>query len=99
MDQFSDAYSAPNVSELLTRFVTEDLLDQDDAIHPDEDLLAEGMVDSLGMMRLVAFIEQELGYKVPPGDLIIENFRTIGVLNDYLGRKLGAPGKEANNAR
>ena len=86
-----------DVKSLITGFVTEELLDEDESVDPDEDLLTDGMVDSLGMMRLVAFIEQELDYKVPPGDLTIENFRTIGLLSDYLDRSLGDPGKDADH--
>lgn len=76
------------IAEVLTRFVTEELLEEDEPVKGDADLLAEGMVDSLGMMRLVAFIEQSFGYKVPPRDLTIENFRTIAVLSDYLKQSL-----------
>ena len=86
-----------DVKSLITGFVTEELLDEDEPVDPDEDLLTDGMVDSLGMMRLVAFIEQELDYKVPPGDLTIENFRTIGLLSDYLDRSLGNPEKDADH--
>ena len=78
-----------DLKAILTEFVSEELLDLDEPVSADESLLAEGMVDSLGMMRLVAFIEQEFDYKVPAGDLTIQNFRTIGVLSDYLGRSLG----------
>ncbi len=77
------------VEALLSRFVTDVLLEDDELVSIDEDLLAEDMVDSLGMMRLVAFIEQRLGYKVPPGDLTVENFRTIAVIGAYLERAKG----------
>ena len=87
-----------NLKAILTEFVSEELLDLDEPVSADESLLAEGMVDSLGMMRLVAFIEQEFSYKVPAGDLTIQNFRTIGVLSDYLGRSLGDAEKDAGNA-
>jgi acyl carrier protein len=79
---------------LLTGFVTEELLDAEERVGANEDLLADEMVDSLGMMRLVAYIEQEFGYKVPPGDLVIENFRTIGLISDYLERSLGKAEKD-----
>ena len=82
----------------LTEFVSEELLDIDEPIAADESLLAEGMVDSLGMMRLVAFIEQEFNYKVPAGDLTIQNFRTIGVLSDCLDHSLGDSEKGAGHA-
>ena len=87
-----------DLKAILTGFVSEELLDLDEPVSADESLLAEGMVDSLGMMRLVAFIEQEFGYKVPAGDLTIQNFRTIGVLSDYLDHSLGDAEKGAGHA-
>ena len=81
---------------LLTCFVTEELLDEEEPVGANENLLADGMLDSLGMMRLVAYIDLELGYKVPPGDLVIENFRTIGLISDYLERSLDKSEKDAD---
>ena len=54
----------------------------------DENLLADGMVSSLGMLRLVAFIEASYDIKVPPGDFTIENFRTLEALVTYLSGKV-----------
>ena len=70
----------------LARYITEELLRSEDLVEGEENLLSEGMVDSLGMLRLVGFIEQEYGFKVPPKDFVIENFRTLDVLCRYLER-------------
>ena len=59
-------------------------------IDDDENLLADGMVDSLGMLRLVAFIEESYGFRVPPDAFTIEHFRTIGTLDAYLSRAIAA---------
>ena len=77
----------------LAHFISEELLRDGEPIEGDENLLSEGMVDSLGMLRLVGFIEQTYGLKVPPQDFIIENFRTLDVLCLYLERMLGARGE------
>jgi len=42
----------------------------------DDDLLTSGLVDSLGMMSLVAFIEEQFGVAVPPEDVTLETFST-----------------------
>lgn len=63
--------------------------DQDiDELKPEDDLLERSLVDSLGIMRLIAFIEQEFGYSVPPEDIVIENFMTVDAIIDYLAPKL-----------
>lgn len=70
----------------LTEFICADLLDGEDTLEPDENLLADGMIDSLGMLRLVAFIEEAFDVSVPPEDFTIENFRSVEVLDAYLTR-------------
>ena|SRR6516162_989883 len=54
--------------------------------NPDEPL----QIDSLGLIRLVAFLESELGYRVKDEELIIENFATLRTLGELLATKLQA---------
>lgn len=53
-------------------------------IDAEDNLLTSGLVDSVGMMRLIADLEEELGVSVPPPDLVPENFRTVQVMARYL---------------
>jgi acyl carrier protein len=50
---------------------------------PDEPL----HIDSLGLIRLVAFLETELGYRVEDEELIAENFATLRNLGELLATK------------
>jgi acyl carrier protein len=50
---------------------------------PDEPL----QIDSLGLIRLVAFLESELGYRVEDEELIAENFATLRSLGELLATK------------
>ena len=77
-----------DIEDTLTQFVAQELLRGRVTVEPEDNLLGEGMVDSLGMLRLVAFIDERFGLKVPPGEVTIENFRSIEVLTDYLKRAL-----------
>jgi acyl carrier protein len=59
---------------------------------PDEPL----QIDSLGLIRLVAFLESELGYRVEDEELIAENFATLRKLGELLATKTPtAPAAEA----
>jgi acyl carrier protein len=51
------------------------------------DLLEAGIVDSVGLMGLVTFVEQRFGIAVPDEDVIYENFASIGALADYLDNR------------
>ncbi len=74
---------------IIDYIVTNIASDQDiDELKPEDDLLERSLVDSLGIMRLIAFIEQEFDYAVPPQDIVIEHFMTVNAIIDYLAPKL-----------
>lgn len=75
------------IIETLKAFVSEELLDEL-PVEANDNLLSDGMVDSIGMVRLVAFIEEEYDLQIPHEDLIIENFRTIEIIGNYLSDRL-----------
>ena len=69
----------------IRNFIVEELLDGRSVDHSD-DLLLSGILDSLGVMRLVAFLEEEFAKPVPPEDVTIENFSTIEAIAAYIGQ-------------
>lgn len=60
-----------------------------DSIEPDEDLLATGIVDSHGVMEMVAFLEQRYGVTVTDDDLTPENFQSLSGIEAFVARKRG----------
>jgi acyl carrier protein len=50
---------------------------------PDEPL----QIDSLGLIRLIAFLENEFGYRIEDEELIAENFATLRKLEALLATK------------
>lgn len=78
-----------NTQQLLTQFVTEQLLHDNDGIElsGDDELLISGLIDSLGVIQLVTFIEANFDVEVRPEDVTIENFSTINVVAAYLERQ------------
>ncbi|MGA7235521.1 MAG: acyl carrier protein [Bryobacteraceae bacterium] len=46
-------------------------------IKDSDPLLESGILDSLGVLEVVAFIEQEYSIHVSDDDLVLENFRSI----------------------
>ena len=55
-----------------------------DDIDINEDLLGSGIVDSMGMMRLVVFLEKEFQIKIEAEDMTVENFKTVQNIMNYL---------------
>lgn len=60
-----------------------------DAIGMDEDLLSEGLIDSVGVMQLAAFIEENFGVEISEADLVPENFQSINSLKALVELKKG----------
>jgi len=50
----------------------------------DEDLFSAGILDSLAILQLVAFVEDNFKIKIPDEDVIFENFQNINALAGYL---------------
>ena len=53
----------------------------------DDSLLESGMIDSLGVLDLVSFIETEFQITVADDDLTPENFQTIERMMAFVDRK------------
>lgn len=52
----------------------------------DYDLLANGVVDSLGLLKLIAWIETEFGVTVDDAALDPDNFRTVDAIDAFVAR-------------
>ena len=76
------------MKEELQSYITNELLSGEHNVGFDEDLLLQGLVDSVALMRLVEHIEGKFGIKVPPQEFTIDNFGTIIALNKYLTAKI-----------
>lgn len=66
-----------NVEELLIEFVQGEIALSDEPLAAETDLLLTGAVDSLGVIRITQWIEDEIGIVVDPGDVTLENFQTV----------------------
>jgi acyl carrier protein len=57
-------------------------------LSPDEDLLENGVIDSLGIMKLVVFMEENIGIKVDDEDIVPENFQTLNNMVKFVEQKI-----------
>jgi acyl carrier protein len=58
------------VTEIATSF-------EKKSLNPDEDLLENGMIDSLGLMKLIDFMEKSFGVKILDEQIVPENFQSL----------------------
>lgn len=62
----------------LTNFIAESVALADEPIDAATDLLLTGLVDSLGVVMIVGWMEAELGASIDPADVVLDNFQTVG---------------------
>jgi acyl carrier protein len=73
---------------ILMDYIKQDLMKGRSAsIGLQDDLLSAGVIDSLGVLQLVGFIEERFGYQVPDEDVVYENFYSIDALANYLDNR------------
>lgn len=57
------------------------------SIGPDDDLLAQEIIDSHGLMEVVGFIESRYSITVADEDLLPENFQSLASIEAFVARK------------
>ena len=76
--------------DTIRRYIQDEILnDPAMEIESDQDLLLSEALNSLGVMRLVAYIEEEFDIDVPPEDVTIEHFATLNLIAGYVASRGG----------
>jgi len=63
--------------ELIEYIKKEFVEDPDEEIDETTPLISSGLIDSLSIVSLVAFIDKKFGVKIPDEKGVVENFETI----------------------
>jgi acyl carrier protein len=58
------------------------------SLDPDEDLLEQRIIDSMGILKLVVFLEKTAGIKVMDEDVIPENFQSLNRIVNLVEQKM-----------
>lgn len=61
---------------------------QKNELKDDESLIETGIIDSMGMLELVVFVESDFGIEVEDMDLTPENFESVEALSTFVESKL-----------
>jgi acyl carrier protein len=72
-------------------FISENFILDGEELEGDASLTGEGVLDSMGVLELIMFVEERFGYKVPDEDTLPENFDSIDRIVRYLDERVAAP--------
>ena len=80
----SEAFAAT-----VREFIAENFLFRADAdVRDDQSLLDSGVIDSTGVLELIAFLEQTYGIRVADEEIVPDNLDSIDNMTRYLSTKL-----------
>lgn len=65
------------LSTELATFIRQNLVRDGQTVGPDDSLIDSGIVNSMGLIRIVNFIEQQTGVRIPDTMITPDNFETI----------------------
>ena len=77
------------ITDEIRRYITENFLytRPDLRLGDDDRLLERGIIDSMGVMELVAFLQEQFSVRVDERDITEEHFGSIAAVTRYVARK------------
>lgn len=77
------------IKSQVRTFIVENFLFGDDAYHLGDELslVESDLVDSTGILELVAFVEQTFGISLADADIVPDNLDSIARIANFVARK------------
>ncbi|HZQ23239.1 MAG TPA: acyl carrier protein [Terriglobales bacterium] len=81
--------AAQSVREQIHDFIQENLASVKgiDSFTDQDSLMESGIIDSLGIFRLVSFLEDTFGVRVADEEITPENLKSVEVIEELVNRK------------
>jgi acyl carrier protein len=68
----------------LIKYIQTNLLQDGGTIDPDESLIDRGIVDSIGLMQIMQFVETNEGVRIPDHMVVPENFQSVTAIEQMV---------------
>ena len=78
-----------DISDRIKEFIVTELMFEDSsATLTDDTPLLEGVIDSLGLMQMISFIEEEFDVAIDDAEVTASNFRTVADIQRLVKQKV-----------
>jgi len=78
-----------SVQQVLENYMVENILFGDgERLREDVSLQESGILDSLGFLDIITFVEGEFNIEIDDGEVVPENFDTLRRMSDFVERKV-----------
>lgn len=89
------------IENVVRRFIAESFMYRENvaSLGDDDSLIEKGLIDSTGVLELVAFIEKHFGIKVKDEEVVPENLDSVNRIANYVrGQVQSSPSAAARVA-
>jgi acyl carrier protein len=77
------------IEATIEKFIVEEIMlaDRQTRVDPEESLVASGVLDSLALLRFIAFLEEQFNIVVDDLEVVPENFESINAAKAFVEDK------------
>jgi len=85
----NETRQAQDLKGLIRDYITQNFLFEDTTLPYDDEasLLGQGIIDSMGVMQMVMYVQSTFGITVEPVEVTPGNFDSVNNLANYISRK------------
>ena len=76
-----------NIKKDIKEFILDEFSPEESQLKDNILLFDAGIIDSLGMVKLTAFIKESYGVNINPSEVTMENFNTIEKIAKFISEK------------
>jgi acyl carrier protein len=86
----TDLTDKTQVSSAVLDFLADEVGLDPEEIDADTGLFTTGKLDSMDIIKIVAFMEKDLGLKVSPFEVSLQNLNSLNLISDFVAGKASA---------
>jgi acyl carrier protein len=99
MERRTEMHGNAEIESELRAFLSRNFpLYKGNKVDREQSLVESGVIDSMGILELVEFVEGTFDLRIPEEELLPENLDSLANITRYLERKLGAEDVVGNQA-
>jgi len=78
-----------DIREVMENYIVDNILFGDgEKLQEDVSLQGSGVLDSLGFLDVITFMEQRFGIEIGDSEVVPENFDTLRRMSEFVERKM-----------
>jgi acyl carrier protein len=87
------------IADTIKKFIVDEYLPDATVaqLESSYDLFSNGVIDSLGLLRFVSWLEQRFDVPIDDVEIVPDNFRTVAQIAEFIERANGAAKKAASS--